>query len=74
MASFNKVMLMGNLTRNPELKYTPSGHPVSTLRLAVDRQFKSSSGERETDFIDVVSTGCEPGNFSKAKRGILVTT
>ena len=40
MAGFNKVILMGNLTRNPELRYTPSGTPVASLGLAVSRRFK----------------------------------
>ena len=40
MAGFNKVILMGNLTRNPELRYTPSGTPVASFGLAVSRRFK----------------------------------
>ena len=51
----NKVILVGRLCADPELKYTPSGVAVANLRIAVDRPFKSSSGERETDFIDVVA-------------------
>ena len=56
MASFNKILLMGNLTRDPELRYTPSGAAVSTLRLAVSHQWRSAAGEqkKETSFIDVV--------------------
>jgi single-strand DNA-binding protein len=52
---YNHVTLIGRLTKDPELKYTPSGVAVSTLRIAVDRQFKGASGERETDFVDVVA-------------------
>lgn len=50
----NRVILIGRLANDPELKYTPSGIAVSSFRLAVDRPFSNSSGERETDFIDVV--------------------
>ena len=54
MATLNKVMLIGNLTRDPELRYTPSGLPVATLRLAVNRNFTNQQGEIETDFFNVV--------------------
>ena len=59
MASFNRVMLMGNLTRNPELKYTPSGTAVTDLGLAVNESFKNKAGEtvEQTCFIDVVVWG-----------------
>ena len=46
---------MGRLTRDPELRRTQSGLPVTSFSVAVDRDFKSNSGERETDFIDVVA-------------------
>ncbi|MFC1594052.1 single-stranded DNA-binding protein [Candidatus Omnitrophota bacterium] len=57
MASLNKVLLMGNLTRDPELRYTPSGTAVVNLRLAVNRRFKSRTGEAkdETCFITAVA-------------------
>ena len=48
-------VLMGRLTRDPELRRTQSGTPVTSFSLAVDRDFKSQSGEKETDFIDVVA-------------------
>ena len=51
----NVVVLIGRLVADPELKYTPSGVAVCTFRIAVDRRFKSESGERETDFIDIVA-------------------
>jgi single-strand DNA-binding protein len=56
MASFNSVTLMGNLTRDPELRYTPSGAAVATLGLAVNRRYTDSGGSdhEETLFIDVV--------------------
>jgi single-strand DNA-binding protein len=51
----NKVFLVGRLCTDPELKYTPSGVAVVNFRVAVDRSFQNASGERETDFIDVVA-------------------
>ena len=56
MVSLNRVLLIGNLTKDPELRYTPSGTPVANLRMAVNSSFKSQSGERkeETCFVTVV--------------------
>ena len=51
----NRIVLIGRLTADPELRYTPGGVPVAGMRLAVDRPFTSSSGERQTDFIDLVA-------------------
>src|SRR5512132_4063058 len=52
----NLVVLIGRLATEPELKYTPSGVPVATFRIAVDRPFTSSQGgEKEADFIDIVA-------------------
>ena len=51
----NKIIIMGRLTRDPELRRTGSGTAVTSFSLAVDRDFKSHSGEKETDFIDVVA-------------------
>ena len=51
----NKIILMGRLTRDPELHHTGNGTAVVSFSLAVDRDFKSQSGERETDFIDIVA-------------------
>ena len=51
----NKIILMGRLARDPELKRTTSGTAVTSFSLAVDRDFKSQSGEKETDFIEVVA-------------------
>ena len=48
----NKIFLMGRLTRDPELRRTQSGTAVTSFSLAVDRDFKSQNGEKETDFID----------------------
>ena len=51
----NKIILMGRLTRDPELRRTQSGTAVTSFSIACDRDFKSQSGEKETDFIDVVA-------------------
>ena len=51
----NRIVLMGRLTRDPELRRTQSGTAVTSFSLAVDRDFKSQNGEKETDFIDVVA-------------------
>lgn len=51
----NKIIIMGRLTRDPELRRTGSGTAVTSFSLAVDRDFKSQSGEKETDFIDIVA-------------------
>ena len=51
----NVVALVGRMVADPELKYTPSGVAVCTFRIAVNRSFKSESGERQADFIDVVA-------------------
>jgi single-strand DNA-binding protein len=49
MASFNKVLLMGNLTKDPELRYTPQGTAVANLRLAVNRRYKDKNGEQKEE-------------------------
>lgn len=51
----NKIILMGRLCTNPELRRTGSGTAVTSFSLACDRDFKSQSGEKETDFIEVVA-------------------
>ena len=52
----NHIVLMGRLTRDPELRYTGSNVPVASVRIAVDRDFgRGEGGERQTDFIDVVA-------------------
>lgn len=51
----NRVILIGRLTRDPELRYTPSGVAVAQFTLAVDRPFSNQSGVREADFIPVVT-------------------
>lgn len=51
----NKIILMGRLTRDPELRRTQSGTAVTSFSIAVDRDFKGLNGEKETDFIDIVA-------------------
>ncbi|MCI8812710.1 MAG: single-stranded DNA-binding protein [Oscillibacter sp.] len=51
----NRIVLMGRLTRDPELRRTQSGTAVTSFSIACDRDFKSQSGEKETDFIDIVA-------------------
>ena len=51
----NRVILIGRLTRDPELRYTPSGVAVTQFTLAVDRPFSNQGGEREADFINIVT-------------------
>jgi single-strand DNA-binding protein len=55
MASFNKVILVGNLTRDPELRYTPKGTAIASFGLAINRKWKSETGEskEEVTFVDV---------------------
>ncbi|MBA9028065.1 MULTISPECIES: single-stranded DNA-binding protein [Bacillaceae] len=50
----NRVVLVGRLTKDPELRYTPNGVPVATFTLAVNRPFSNQQGEREADFINCV--------------------
>lgn len=50
----NRVTLVGRLTKDPDLRYTPNGVPVATFTLAVNRTFSNQNGERETDFVNVV--------------------
>jgi len=56
MASYNKVMLIGNLTRDPEVRYTPKGSAVCDIGLAINRVYTSDAGEKqeEVTFVDVV--------------------
>src|SRR6185295_9758654 len=74
MASYNKVVLLGNLTRDPQLKYLPSQTPVVDFGLAVNRRYKTQSGEQrdETTFVDCTAFGrtaeiinqyCRKGNM-----------
>lgn len=51
----NRIILIGRLVRDPELRYTPNGVATTSFSLAVDRPFLNQKGERETDFIDIVT-------------------
>lgn len=59
MASFNKVILIGNLTRDPELRYTPKGTAIARIALAVNRNWRTDSGEtrEEVTFVDIDAFG-----------------
>ena len=77
MASFNKVILVGNLTRDPELRYTPKGVAIAKLGLAVNRTWKTESGEtkEEVTFVDVDSFARQAeiiAQYFKKGRPILV--
>lgn len=52
---YNKITLIGRLTKDPDLKYTKNGNAVSRMTLAVDRRYKSSDGEQQTDFIPIIA-------------------
>lgn len=51
----NRIILMGRLVRDPELRHTQSGTAVASFTLAVDRDFKNQNGEKDTDFVDIVA-------------------
>lgn len=64
----NKCVLLGNLTRDPELKTTTSGRSVCNFTVAVSRRFTNQSGEREADFIPIVVWGKQAENCAKYLR------
>ena len=77
MASLNKVMLIGNLTRDPEIKYTPKGTAIADIGLAVNRNYTTESGEKreEVTFIDVTLWGRTAeivGEYCKKGRPIFI--
>jgi single-strand DNA-binding protein len=77
MASFNKVILVGNLTRDPELRYTPKGTAIARLGVACNRKWKSETGEmkEEVTFVDVDAFGRTAetiGQYLKKGRPILI--
>lgn len=67
MPSYNKVIILGNLTRDPELRVTPKGTAICQLGLAVNRQFKDESGATrdETTFVDIEAWGRQAETISK---------
>lgn len=70
MASFNKVILIGNLTRDPELRYTPNGKAVAKVSLAVNRVWTNEAGEKkeEVTFVDVDIFGRTAENVGQYMR------
>lgn len=69
----NNVVLVGRTTRDAELRYTPQNQAVATFTLAVNRNFKNQSGEREADFINVVIWRQQAENLANwAKKGTLI--
>jgi len=77
MASFNKVILLGNLTRDPEVRYTPKGSAVADLGIAVNRQYTLENGEKreEVTFVDVTFWGRTAevaGEYLKKGRPVFI--
>ncbi|HEX7469579.1 MAG TPA: single-stranded DNA-binding protein [Verrucomicrobiae bacterium] len=77
MANFNKVILVGNLTRDPELRYTPKGTAIAKIGLAVNRVWTNEAGEKKEDvtFIDVDCFGRTAenvGQYMRKGRPILI--
>jgi single-strand DNA-binding protein len=77
MASFNKVILLGNLTRDPEVRYTPKGSAVAEVGLAVNRVYTTDGGEKreEVTFVDVTLWGRTAeiaGEYLKKGRPVLI--
>ncbi|HSE60290.1 MAG TPA: single-stranded DNA-binding protein [Nitrospiraceae bacterium] len=76
MNGFNKVILIGNLTRNPELRYTPSGTPVASFALAVNRRFRQGEELKdEVCYIDIVVFGKQAehcGQYLSKGSGVIV--
>jgi single-strand DNA-binding protein len=78
MASFNKVILLGNLTRDPQVRYTPSGTAVTELGIAVNRNWfdkQTNSRREETTFVDVTLWGRQAevaGEYLSKGRSVLI--
>jgi single-strand DNA-binding protein len=77
MASFNKVLLLGNLTRDPEVRYTPKGSAVADLGIAVNRQYTLDNGEKreEVTYVDVTFWGRTAevaGEYLKKGRPVFI--
>lgn len=69
----NNVVLIGRMTKDPELRYTPNNQAVATFSLAVNRNFKGQNGEREADFINCVIWRQQAENLENwAKKGTLI--
>jgi single-strand DNA-binding protein len=77
MANLNKVMIIGNVTRDPEIKYTPKGSAVTDLGIAVNRVYTPEGGEKreETTFVDVTLWGRQAeiaGEYCKKGRSVYI--
>lgn len=77
MANFNKVILAGNLTRDPELRYTPNGKAIAKFGLAINRTWTSETGEKKEDvtFVDIDAFGRQAeviSQYLKKGRPVLV--
>ena len=77
MASFNKVILLGNLTRDPEVRYTPKGTAVTEIGMAINRTYTAENGEKreETTFVDVTLWGRTAeiaGEYLKKGRPVFI--
>jgi len=77
MANFNKVILIGNLTRDPELRYTPKGTAIAKIGLAINRTWKTETGEtkEEVTFVDIDAFGRQAetlGQYMKKGRPIMI--
>jgi single-strand DNA-binding protein len=76
MASFNKVILLGNLTRDPEMRYTPSGTPVASFGLAVNRRYRQGDEQKEeVCFVDISTFGRQAelaGEYLSKGRMVLI--
>jgi single-strand DNA-binding protein len=72
MASYNKVLLMGNLTKDPELRYSADGTPHASLRMAINRKYKDrqENPKEEVAYVDIKAFGKDAENLSKfVKKG-----
>ena len=77
MSSYNKTILIGNLTRDPELRYTPSGTAIAKINLAINHKYRTQSGEtrEEVTFVEVDAFGQQAetiGQYVKKGRPLLV--
>ena len=77
MPNYNKVILMGNLTRDPEVRYTPGGTAIAKLGMAVNRRWKNQEGQmqEETTFVDVDAFGRQAetiGQYLKKGRPVMI--
>jgi single-strand DNA-binding protein len=77
MANFNKVIIAGNLTRDPELRYTPKGTAIARIGMAINREWKNESGEKQSEvtFVDIDAFGRQAeviGQYLKKGRPLLV--